>query len=281
MPTSSSSSSSCVCSSLKCKTNKDGVVVLPNLLFEAKTISGLYSDNKVSGYNNLIIYNKSGNDYYPVFESTYISEKSGIAYSGYFEKNDFKVRLKNINIKSGSIEPVSSSGIQVLNLIDVSLSNEKSFKIFQNEYKQKIVGILYENLLENISSREIAILQFAGPDLVSGSIFFTGYKDLNQTINSLKIKSKIYEGVDFERAFQLAKNYPWNKNKLKMINIISNNTSYIKQKNLSTGESCIIDYYPESNKIEAYSYEQIEEDLTYFQNSGIIVNYFDFSIQNI
>jgi len=275
---SSSSSSSCACSSLKCKENQYGFVEKPNLLFQLKNVTGSYNDSQISGYNNLIVYKKYREDYEPIFESKYITDKSGIAYSGFFEKDNYKVRVKKIINKSGNINLLQPNGIQILNLIDVSQSNISGINLFRNETRQTFIDVLYENFRENNNSRQVGIIQYAGPDFnITGTQFLTNHSNFIDVVNVLSGVEKPYEGVDLQKALNLAKTYPWEKNKIKIMNIISNNTSYIKQKNLTTTIACITDYYPNSSSTEIFSFNELEKEVLYFKNSGINVNFFDYS----
>jgi len=274
----SSSSSSCKCSSLNCKEDEYGFVEKPNLLFQLKKVTSSYNDSQISGYNNLIIYKKYRDDYEPIFESKYIPDKSGISHSGFFEKDDYKVRVKTIVNKSGNINLLQPNGIQILNLIDVSQSNISGINLFKNETRQTFIDVLYENFRENNNSRQVGIIQYAGPDFnVTGTQFLTNHGNFIDVVNVLSGVEKSYEGVDLQKALNLAKTYPWEKSKIKIMNIISNNTSYIKQKNLTTGTACISNYYPNSSSTEIFSFNELEKEVLYFKNLGINVNFFDYS----
>jgi len=233
-------------------------------------------DNFTPLYNTkhkFIIY-KSGinytTGYLPIYESEYsnYNNQNIIKYSGSFDKGNYQIKIKSIyNDTNISFPNLCNNGIQVANIIDVSYSNKSGLALFKN-----CSSTLYKDFLNNNSNlNEVANIYITDRLDITGFDFINDYKTYVDYIKTLEPVEKEKEGISLNSGIDHAVSRLNWKNKIKIINIVTNNIPYIE----SDADDCEValnnDYF--TNPIEIKYSDLLNKMISYSNTQNISFNF--------
>jgi len=224
------------------------------------------SKHKFIIYKNVETTGYTG--YLPFTETNYnsYSQNTITTYTGLFSSGDYKSEVKTIYSDSTVMPSFCNAGVQVANLIDISYSNQSGLALFKSNSR-----ILLDTLIRSNSGlNQVATIYF------SDNIYtITGHNFTNNTgvflnnIKTIEPYQKEKEGVAINDALDYAiQNLSWSGDKIKIVNIITNNFPYIE----SDADPCSINpFYAPPIEIKYSTF--LNKIATYRDSNNVTFNF--------
>jgi hypothetical protein len=174
--------------------------------------------------HKVIIY-KSGinTGYWPIFETNY---QNNLNFNLKLDSGDYKTEIKSIYQENKNYVNYCNNGIEVLNFIDTSISNQSGFKVFSTSLE-----LFFEDFLKENSKNKIANIYFDNdPQNITGFDFTNSTGILRSSLTGVKILNSYYDGTSIVEAIPYIDWASWSESSndtIQIVNIITNSAPYI------------------------------------------------------
>ena len=174
--------------------------------------------------HKVIIYKSGVNTgYLPIFETNY---QNNLNFDLKLNSGNYKTEIKSIYQEDKNYVNYCNNGIEVLNFIDISLSNQSGFKVFNTSLE-----LFFEDFLKENVKNKIANIYFNdNPQNITGFNFTNSTGILRNSLTGVKILNSYLDGTSIVEAIPYIDRVSWsqnNNNTIQIVNIITNSPPYI------------------------------------------------------
>jgi hypothetical protein len=174
--------------------------------------------------HKVIIYKSGANTgYLPIFETNY---QNNLNFNLKLDSGNYNTEIKSIYQEDKSYLNYCNNGIEVLNFIDISLSNQSGFKVFSTSLE-----LFFEDFLKENVKNKIANIYFNdNPQNITGFNFTNSTGTLRSSLTGVKILNSYLDGTSIVEAIPYIDRVSWSQNSnntIQIVNIITNSPPYI------------------------------------------------------
>ena len=174
--------------------------------------------------HKVIIYKSGVNTgYLPMFETNY---QNNLDFNLKLDSGNYKTEIKSIYQEDKNYVNYCNNGIEVLNFIDISLSNQSGFKVFNTSLE-----LFFEDFLKENVKNKIANIYFNdNPQNITGFNFTNNTGILRSSLTGVKILNSYLDGTSIVEAIPYIDRVSWSQNNnttIQIVNIITNSPPYI------------------------------------------------------
>jgi len=227
--------------------------------------------------HKIIIYKSGSNTgYLPIHETEYSGYSSNIiTFNLRLDSGNYLSKVKSIYQENQQYTSFCNEGIQVLNLIDISRSNQSGFQVIKTSAELFFEEFLKENVKNKISNVFFSNNKYE----ITGFDFTNSTGTLRNSFTGIQIVDSTIEGSAILEAVSYINRVSWNENPLntiQIVNIITNSVPYIVANRSGDNNQDIRNIYV-SPPFEI-KYRDLENDTynnIYYLNKNVNFIYFD------
>jgi len=227
--------------------------------------------------HKIIIYKSGSNTgYLPIHETEYSGYSSNIiTFNLRLDSGNYLSKVKSIYQENQQYTSFCNDGIQVLNLIDISRSNQSGFQVIKTSAELFFEEFLKENVKNKISNVYFSNNKYA----ITGFDFTNSTGILRNSFTGIQIVDSTIEGSAILEAVSYINRVSWNQNPLntiQIVNIITNSVPYIVANRSGDNNQDIRNIYV-SPPFEI-KYRDLENDTynnIFYLNKNVNFIYFD------
>jgi hypothetical protein len=227
--------------------------------------------------HKIIIYKSGSNTgYLPIHETEYSGYSSNIiTFNLRLDSGNYLSKVKSIYQENQQYTSFCNDGIQVLNLIDISRSNQSGFQVIKTSAELFFEEFLKENVKNKISNVYFSNNKYA----ITGFDFTNSTGILRNSFTGIQIVDSTIEGSAILEAVSYINRVSWNQNPLntiQIVNIITNSVPYIVANRIGDNNQDIRNIYV-SPPFEI-KYRDLENDTynnIFYLNKNVNFIYFD------
>jgi hypothetical protein len=178
--------------------------------------------------HKVIIYKSGSNTgYLPIHETEYSGYSSNIiTFNLQLDSGNYLSKVKSIYQENQSYTSFCNNGIQVLNLIDISRSNQSGFQVIKTSAELFFEEFLKENVKNKISNVYFSNNKYG----ITGFDFTNSTGVLRNSFTGIQIVNSTIEGSAILEAVSYINRVSWETspfNTIQIVNIITNSVPYI------------------------------------------------------
>jgi hypothetical protein len=163
----------------------------------------------------------------PIYETNFNNYNTNYitGFNLKLDSGSYKTKITSIYQENKSYILGCANGIEILNLIDISLSNQSGLEIFKTSTRLVLEDFLVESGKNKVSN----VYFYDDPYKITGFNFTNSTGVLFNSIINTTAKNKIKEGTSILEAMDYINRVSWSNssNTIKIVNIITNNIPYI------------------------------------------------------
>ena len=179
--------------------------------------------------HKVIIYQSGANysGYLPIYETKFnnYNTNSISNFNLQLDSGSYKTKITSIYQENKQYNLGCANGIEVLNLIDISRSNQSGLEIFKTSARLVLEDFIVESGKNKVSN----VYFYDDPYKITGFNFTNSTGVLFNSVINTAAKNKIKEGTSILEAMNYINRVSWTNstNTIKIVNIITNNIPYI------------------------------------------------------
>jgi hypothetical protein len=227
--------------------------------------------------HKIIIYKSGSNTgYLPIHETEYSGYSSDvIKFNLRLDSGNYLSKVKSIYQENQQYTSFCNDGIQVLNLIDISRSNQSGFQVIKTSAELFFEEFLKENVKNKISNVFFSNNKYA----ITGFDFTNSTGTLRNSFTGIQIINSTIEGSAILEAVSYINRVSWNANPLntiQIVNIITNSVPYIVADRVGDNNQDIRNiYFSPPFEIKYRDLENDTYNNIYYLNKNVNFIYFD------
>jgi len=227
--------------------------------------------------HKIIIYKSGSNTgYLPIHETEYSGYSSDvITFNLQLDSGNYLSKVKSIYQENQQYTSFCNDGIQVLNLIDISRSNQSGFQVIKTSAELFFEEFLKENVKNKISNVFFSNNKYA----ITGFDFTNSTGILRNSFTGIQIINSTIEGSAILEAVSYINRVSWNANPLntiQIVNIITNSVPYIVANRSGDNNQDIRNiYFSPPFEIKYRDLENDTYNNIYYLNKNVNFIYFD------